>query len=58
MADENIRLCRIVSDSLWKWSVALTGLRSACIISIECKYHNPFAASASFSHVLGLEDGR
>lgn len=31
---------------------ARTGLRSLCVISILCRYSNPFAASASFSHIL------
>ena len=52
--NKNICLRGIVSDSWWRRLMARTGLRSLCIIFAEWRYFNPFAASASFSHVLGL----
>ena len=49
--DQNVCLRRIISDGQWKRSVAHTGLRSLWTISIECRYRNPLAASASFGSV-------
>jgi hypothetical protein len=46
--DEDVFLCEIVSDSQGSRLVVRTGLRSLCMISIECRYCNPLAASASF----------
>ena len=46
--DEDVCLRGIVIDSQRKCVIVLTGLRSLCMISIECRYCNPLAASASF----------
>ena len=41
--NEDVCLCRNVSDSQRKPVVARTGLRPLCMISIECRYCNPLA---------------
>jgi len=56
VVNEDIRLYGIVSGSQKKWLVTRTGLRSLCMISIECKYCRPLAASASFRGISGFED--
>jgi hypothetical protein len=45
----------IISDGQWKRLVAHTGLRSLWTISIECRYCNPLAASASFRNVSVIQ---
>jgi len=56
VVNEDIRLCEIISGSQKGWLVARTGLRSPCMIPIECKYPSPPAASASFRSISGFKD--
>ena len=56
VVNEDIRLCVIVSGDQKKRPVARTGLRSLCMIFIECKYCNPLADPASFKGISGFED--
>ena len=46
--DYDVCLRRTISDNESKRVAARTGLRSPCMISIECRYCNPLAVSASF----------
>ena len=54
--DENVCLYVIISGSSEEMIAARTGLRSLCMMSIECRYCNPFAASASFRDISRFED--
>ena len=54
--DDDVCLCGTVNEHRRKLLVARTGLRSLWIMSIECRYCNPLAASASFWGISGSGD--
>lgn len=55
--DDDVCLCGIISEGQPEPLVARTGLRSLWMMSIECRYCNPLAASASLRGISGFVGG-